>query len=283
LTLGGKAIKNVTGYDLKSLFIGSEGTLGIVTKALLKLIAMPKRRQTLRIMFGSLDDGCRTVHQLLRSGTIPAAAEIMDRLSLEAVARNRSLFLEPETAACLIVEIDGEDEDSLTGQAREVTRLAKQNQALSLEYARSEAEAEELWALRRGASSALAALAPNRVSEDISVPRDSFPEMVRRIQNVARQHKLVISVYGHAGDGNLHPSILCNLGDPEESGRVESAIEGIFTAAIELGGTLSGEHGIGLTKRPYLSKALGAAEIETMKEVKQALDPKGILNPGKIW
>jgi glycolate oxidase len=149
--------------------------------------------------------------------------------------------------------------------------------------AQSQAEADELWALRRGLSSAVAALAPDCLSEDISVPRGAFPEMMRRIRAISARHRLPIPVFGHAGDGNLHPAVLCDLKDPDQAERAGRAVADLFTEALAVGGTLSGEHGIGITKRPFLEQALGAAGVATLKAIKQSLDPKGILNPGKIW
>jgi glycolate oxidase len=283
LQTGGKAIKNVTGYDLKHLFTGSEGTLGIITKALLKLIPMPKKRGTMQIMFRSLEDGCATIHRMLQAGIVPAAAEIMDKFSLDAVARHGKMNFAAAVEACVIIEIDGEDDDILEAQAKQIEAAAMECGAIAFRIARSPEESDELWAVRRGLSSAVAALAPNRLGEDISVPRDAFPEVVRRIRSVSEEFKLVIAVYGHAGDGNLHPSILCDLSKPEEAERVYQAVDQIFEAALAVGGTLSGEHGIGITKQKYLARALGVAGVKTLKAVKQALDPKGILNPGKIW
>ncbi|MEI7672128.1 MAG: FAD-linked oxidase C-terminal domain-containing protein [Deltaproteobacteria bacterium] len=283
LKTGGKAIKNVTGYDLTSLFTGSEGTLGVVTRALFRLIPMPKRRGTLQVMFRTLDDGCRTVHTVLQSGVLPAAAEIMDRTCLEVVARHRKTEIDPEIGASVIIEIDGEDDAALETQTKRIEVAAKECGAVAFRAARSQQEAEELWAVRRGISSAVAALAPNRIGEDISVPRDAFPEVVRRIGEISKKHGLPIAVYGHAGDGNIHPSILCDLGKPGEEERVHHAVDDIFAAALDVGGTLSGEHGIGITKRPYIAGALGEIGIRTLKAVKAALDPKGILNPEKIW
>jgi glycolate oxidase len=283
LKTGGKAIKNVTGYDLKRLFTGSEGTLGIITQALLRLIPMPKQRGTLQITFGSLDDGCATVHRMLQAGIVPAAAEIMDRLCLEAVAKYSKTDLDPAVEACLIIEIDGEDEAELETQTNRIDAVAKQCRAIEFRAARSEKESDELWAIRRGLSSAVAALAPTRIGEDISVPRDAFPEVVSRIRAISETYRLPIAVYGHAGDGNLHPSVLCDLANPEEAKRVHQAVDEIFEAALAVGGTLSGEHGIGITKRPYIAQALGEAGLMALKAVKKAFDPKGILNPGKIW
>ena len=283
LLTGGKAIKNVTGYNLTSLFTGSEGTLGIITKALLRLIPMPKKRGTLQLMFRTLDDGCATIHRILQSGLLPAAAEIMDRFCLEAVAKHRKTQHDPAVGCCVIVEIDGEDDAALDTQARRMEAVAKECGVYQFRVAQSQQESDELWAIRRGLSSAIASLVPNRLGEDISVPRDAFPEVVRRIGAIAERHKLTIAVYGHAGDGNIHPSILCDLSKPGEEERVHRAVEELFDATLAVGGTLSGEHGIGITKRPYIAKALGEAGVKALAAVKQALDPKGILNPGKIW
>ncbi|MDP2268408.1 MAG: FAD-binding protein, partial [Deltaproteobacteria bacterium] len=202
LHTGGKAIKNVTGYDLKSLFTGSEGTLGIITTVLLKLIAMPKRRGTLRIMFRSLADGCTMIHKMLQAGIVPSAAEIMDKVCLEAVARHGQMDFDPAGEACIVIEIDGDQDDVLAAQAGRIEALAVECGSVEFRFARSSQEADELWAIRRGLSSAVAGLAPNRLGEDISVPRDAFPEVVRRIGSIAEKFKLIIAVYGHAGDGN---------------------------------------------------------------------------------
>lgn len=283
INTGGKAVKNVTGYDLTSLFVGSEGTLGIVTKVLCKLIPMPKKRGTIQILFKSLDDGCALINQLLQSNIVPAAAEIMDKISLNAVAKRRNMKLDPTVESCVIIETDGEDTEALDFQAKRIGAVAKECQAVTFRVATSQAETDELWAIRRTMSSAVAALAPNRIGEDISVPRSEFPEVVRRIKEISQKHNLIIAVFGHAGDGNLHPSILCDLNNPEEAKRAHHAADDIFDAALAVGGTLSGEHGIGITKKPYIYKALGESGVKTMQAVKQALDPKGIMNPGKIW
>jgi len=280
---GGKAIKNVTGYNLTQLFVGSEGTLGIVTEILLKLIPMPKARNTMQLMFPDMEKACSTVHAMLQAGIVPAAAEIMDQTSFQAVARHRKLDIDPAIEACIILEIDGDSEGELQSQSARITETAQRFNALEVRTAASQAESEDIWAIRRGLSSAVGGMAPNRFGEDISVPRDAFPEMVRRIRTISEKYGFTIAVYGHAGDGNLHPSLLCDMANPEHAAKVHHAIEEIFDAALAVGGTLSGEHGIGITKRPYTEKALGIAGINTHKAIKQALDPKGILNPGKIW
>ncbi|MFT3985954.1 MAG: FAD-linked oxidase C-terminal domain-containing protein [Lachnospiraceae bacterium] len=283
LSTGGKAIKNVTGYNLTSLFTGCEGTLGIVTRATLKLIPMPKHRGTLQIMFKSMDDGCATIQEMLLANIVPAAAEVMDKTSLYAVAKKYNFKLDPAVQSCAVIEIDGDTQAEIDEQARKIEDIAKRCGSLTSRIAQSQAESDELWSIRRGMSQAVAAMAPNRIGEDISVPRAEFPEVVRRINALSKKFNLTIVVYGHAGDGNLHPTVLCDFSDEEQMERVHKAIDGIFEAALAVGGTLSGEHGIGTSKKPYITDALGQSGLHVHKLIKQALDPKGILNPGKIW
>ena len=280
---GGKAIKNVTGYNMTQLFVGSEGTLGIVTEITLRLIPMPKARNTMQLMFPALEDACETVHNMLQSGIVPAAAELMDNTSIQAVARHRKLEIDPAIGACVILEIDGEDDAALGKQAGQIEAIARRCNVKEVRIAGSVKESEDIWAIRRGLSSAIGAMAPNRFGEDISVPRDAFPEVIRRIRKIAEKYGLTIAVYGHAGDGNIHPSVLADMSDPEQAVKVHQAIAEIFDAALAVGGTLSGEHGIGITKKEFIEKALGSAGVNALKAVKKALDPKGILNPGKIW
>jgi glycolate oxidase len=280
---GGKSIKNVTGYNLTQLIVGSEGTLGIVTKAILRLIPMPAKRGVMQVFFRSLDDGCAAVHDMLQQNIVPSVAELIDDVSLEAIVKQKKTPFDPEAKACLILEVDGPDEASLKLQSDAISKVVADHQAVSFRVAQTQAEADELWAIRRGLSSAVAAMAPNRLGEDISVPRNAFPEAVRRLKEVSRRNGLPIAVFGHAGDGNLHPSVLCDLSNPAEEKLAHHVVGEIFDVALAVGGTLSGEHGIGITKRPYLVKALGEAGVAALKSIKQALDPKGILNPGKIW
>lgn len=283
INTGGKSIKNVTGYNLTQLLVGSEGTLGIVTKAILRLLPMPQHRNTLLLMFAALDGACDTIHQMLQAGVTPAAAEMMDRTCLNAIAKNRK-FDFPDTAqACIITEVDGAEEYEIQSQVEQIAKIANANGAVELRVAKNAREADDLWAIRRALSPAVGALAPDRVSEDISVPRNAFPEIVRRIRKIVDKYDLDFAVYGHAGDGNLHPSILCDMSDPKQAPRVHKAVEEVFAATLDLGGTLSGEHGIGITKQHYLKDALGEAGVAVLKSIKQALDPNGILNPGKMW
>lgn len=283
INTGGKSIKNVTGYNLTSLMVGSEGTLGVVTKAILKLIPMPKHRETIQVMFGSLDDACLMVKETILSGTIPAAAEIMDQTCIQAVAKFRKMDIDPLIEACITFELDGDNQIALREQSTAMEEIAKKNGAREFRIAPTKEAAEELWSIRRGLGPAVATMAPNKIGEDISVPRSRLPEIVRKVRDIAAKYDLKIAVFGHAGDGNVHPSILTDMSIASEMKKVEEAVEEIFSAAIDLGGTLSGEHGIGISKKPYIYNALGDVGVEVHRQVKQALDPKGILNPGKIF
>ena len=244
---------------------------------------MPKARTVARILFASLDDGCATVQRLLQEGMVPSIAEIMDHICLEAVARHRRLDLPEAARACVLIEVDGEDATALAAQTARIRAVAAECGSLEFREARDRAEVDDLWAVRRSLSQALIALAPDRLGEDISVPRGAFPEVVRRIEAISRRHGLLIPIFGHAGDGNLHPGVLCDLATPGEHERVERVVSEIFDAALALGGTLTGEHGVGVTKRPYLARALGEPGVAALRAVKGALDPTGILNPGKMW
>ncbi|GAB6171290.1 FAD-linked oxidase C-terminal domain-containing protein [Paradesulfitobacterium aromaticivorans] len=283
LQTGGKTIKNVTGYDLTRLFVGSEGTLGIITQATLKLIPMPKMRRTAQALFDSLEGACAAVSRSIKSGAIPAAAELMDQISIQAVAKFRKFELDPNVKAGIIFEFDGDNETSLEGQTGEAQRICAACGSVQFRIAKTQEEEDELWSLRRGMSSAVAALAPNRIAEDISVPRDALPEIVKRLREIAARYDMQLAVFGHAGDGNLHPSLLADLSLPGEKEKVDKAVGEIFKAALAVGGTLSGEHGIGITKKDYIADALGETGMATIRSIKKALDPTGILNPGKIF
>lgn len=279
---GGKAVKNVTGYDLTRLFVGSEGTLGVITRILVRLLPLPPAKRTLLLCFGSVDDASTAVVRMIQGGVIPAAAELMDRVSIEAVARAHPVDVPRGTEAAVLVDIDGEPE-LLGPQARRIVAIARDAGAIEVREAADEAEADALWLLRRAMGPAVAAMAPNKIGEDISVPRTAVPEMIRRLQEIGRRYGFTIAIFGHAGDGNLHPSILTDLSQEGNREKADAAVAEIFRAALQLGGTLSGEHGIGITKLPFIVDALGEAQVEVLKSIKRALDPRGILNPGKIF
>ena len=282
LETGGKAIKNVVGYDLTSLFVGSEGTLGVITEALLKLVAKPRFVRTARAEFPSLDDASRTVNAILSAGIVPATLELMDETAIECIEEAMQLGLPLDVEAMLIIEADGSDEDAVVREIESVARICKESGARAVEVAQSEEERAELWRARRSVSPSLARRAPNKLGEDITVPRSAIPEAVRRIKAISGRYGLPIVIFGHAGDGNLHPNILFDRRDPEQWAKIEPMVGEIFGVALELGGTLSGEHGIGTLKRPYIEEALGPVSLEVQRRIKQALDPLNIMNPGKV-
>lgn len=279
---GGKTVKSVTGYDLTRLYTGSEGTLGIITKIYLRLIPLPEAKKTLMAVYGKLDDAARSVTLIIKEGIIPVTLEIMDDRTIQCVENYRHLGLPLDAEAILIIEVDG-PQVLIEEQAGRVAALCRDNGAREVKVAETEEEREQIWASRRAVSAAVVQIKPTKISEDISVPRSAIPEMVRRLKEIASRYRLDLVIFGHAGDGNLHPNILCDKNDPDEMERVEKAIGELFRAAVELGGTLSGEHGIGTMKAPYLKLETGEAGYQVMQSIKSALDPNNILNPGKIF
>jgi len=283
LSTGGKAIKNVTGFNLTQLLVGSEGTLGVITEVLVKLISKPEYVRTALAVYPVLDDASRTVNAILSAGIVPCTLEMMDDTTINTIEESMHLGLPVGAAAMLILESDGEDQEMVVKEIQAMADIALQHGASEVRVAGSEAERADLWRGRRSVGPSLARRAPNKLGEDISVPRSAIPEMVRRIKAISQKYDLPIAVFGHAGDGNLHPNVLFDKRDEDQWARVEKAVGEIFAAAVELGGTLSGEHGVGVLKRPYLESALGPVSIEMQRRIKKAWDPKNILNPGKIF
>ncbi len=280
---GGKAIKNVTGYNMTQLFIGSEGTLGVITEILVKLIGKPQHVRTALATFDQLEDASRTVNAVLLSGIVPATLELMDETAIACIEEAMGLGLPLDKEALLIIECDGNDEGTVLREIDRVAHVCREQGAADVQVARNEAERASLWRARRSVAPSLARKAPNKLGEDISVPRSQITSAVRRIKGISRQYGLPIVIFGHAGDGNLHPNILFDIRDAEQWARVQAMVGEIFATAVELGGTLSGEHGVGVLKQAYLERALGADAIEIQQRIKRALDPKGILCPGKIF
>ncbi len=283
LKTGGKPIKDVTGYDLNGLFTGSEGTLGIITEALLRLVAKPKFARTALAEFDSLDDACKTVNAILTAGIVPATLELMDQTAIACIEEAMHLGLSTEIEAQLLIETDGGSEQSVIEEIEGCERICLAGGARAVKLARSEEERARLWKARRSISPSLARKAPNKLGEDITVPRSAIPEVVRKIKAISAKYGLPIVVFGHAGDGNLHPNILFDKRQPEQWAKVEKMVPEVFEAALSVGGTLSGEHGVGVLKRPYLEQALGSLSVRTQRAIKQALDPQNILNPGKMF
>ncbi len=280
---GGRMVKNVTGYNLRQLFTGAEGTLGVITEVTLKLLPLPKYRLTALATFERLDDAANTVTAVMHSGVLPASIELMDQITVQCVEDLLHIGLPTDAEALLLFAFDGNYEQVVRSELETVTRLSTGNGARSVQTAGTAEESDQLWRARRSVSPALARRKPNKLGEDISVPRSAVPEMIRQVRTIATKYDLLIPVFGHAGDGNLHPNILCNRRDPQEMRRVRAAAAEIFAAAIRCGGTLSGEHGIGLLKKEFMEQDLGHDTIEAMKKIKLALDPNNILNPGKIF
>jgi glycolate dehydrogenase FAD-linked subunit len=283
LRTGGKPIKDVTGYNLNGLFTGSEGTLGLITEALLRLVTRPRHAKTCLAEFPLLADASRAVSAILAAGIVPATLELMDQTAIACIEEAMHLGLPTDVEATLLIETDGSNEETVAGEIETAGRISTENGARSVKVARTESEREALWKARRSISPSLARKAPNKLGEDITVPRSAIPEIVQRLRGISARFGLPIVIFGHAGDGNLHPNILFDKRNPEEWKKVEEMVGEIFGAALAVGGTLSGEHGVGALKRPWFERALGPVSVEVQRRLKQALDPTNVMNPGKMF
>jgi glycolate oxidase len=281
-TLGNKCVKDVAGYSLKDLFVGSEGTLGIVTEVLLKLLPGPAARQTLMATYSRMDAAAETVSAIIAAKIVPCTLEFLDRKTIQCVEAYAHVGLPLDAEALLLIEVDGHPA-AVADEAAQVLGLCRAHGAASARMAADPAEAERLAMARRSAFSALARVKPTTILEDATVPRSELAAMIRFIQETAARHRLDIATFGHFGDGNLHPTFLTNERDADEMHRVELAMTDIFTHALALGGTITGEHGVGLAKKAFLRQQVGDAGYSLLKKVKQALDPDNLLNPGKIF
>lgn len=279
---GGQTVKNVTGYDLTKLIVGSEGTLAIITEATLRLIPRPLAQKTALVVFDTIVDSGRAISSVLTSGVLPSKMEIMDRACIRAVEAYEPLGLPVDAAAILLVELDGHPL-ALEDEMNIVKRACESIGARSITIAQTEEEAAELWYARKLVSPAIVRIKPTKISEDATVPRSQIPAMFEALERIRHTYDIELVIFGHAGDGNLHPNILADARDPEEMKRVERAVEAIFDEALRLGGTLSGEHGIGTMKAPFLANEIGEDGVWLMKRMKEAWDPNGLLNPGKLF
>lgn len=283
LHTGRKVIKDVVGYDMTALFTGSEGTLGVITEALLRLVAKPRFARTALVEFDSLAGASLTVNAILSSGIVPATLELMDETAIDCIEQAMHLGLPLDVEAILLVETDGSDEAEVLREIETAARISLESGARRVKVAKDEAERASLWKARRSVSPSLARKAPNKLGEDITVPRSAIPEAIRRLKAISAEYGLPIVIFGHAGDGNLHPNILFDKRDPKQWAKIEPMVEQVFNTALELGGTLSGEHGVGMLKRPYIERALGSVSLEIQKQIKHVMDPFNILNPGKVF
>lgn len=282
LNTGGKFVKDVAGYNLKDVLIGSEGTLGIFTKIVLKLIPKPETAKTLIAFYTSMDDAAKTVSAIIAAKITPAMLEFLDNVTIRCVEDYTHLGLPVEAEAMLLIEVDGRKsvvkEDALL-----IQEICKKHNATSLQVSQNEQESLRLKAARRSAFTSLARVKPTTIMEDVGVPRAMLPQLVERIRTIGKKNDVMIGNFGHAGDGNLHPNYLTNERDEKEYARATKTVFEVEEAAIELGGTITGEHGIGLYKKPLLEKMVGSPSVQMMKTLKEMMDPNNILNPGKIF
>ena len=279
---GGKAVKDVAGYNLKDLFIGSEGTLGIFTKILLKLIPKPETSKTMLAYFNTQADAGRTVSAIISKKIIPCTVEFLDNTTIRCVEEFAHIGLPTNINSLLLLEVDGHPA-VVEDEAAKVVECCKQNNATEVITAQTVEEAMKLKTARRSAFSALARTRPTTILEDITVPRSEIATMLEKIAEISKKYNVTIGTFGHAGDGNLHPTCLTDERNQDEIARAEKAYEEIFIEAVKLGGTITGEHGTGLAKKNFLHLVTGYTAIETMRTIKKALDPNNILNPGKVF
>lgn len=281
IVTGSRTTKCVVGYDLTRLLVGSEGTLAIFTKLFLRLVPKPENQMTLMIMYPTIGSAARSVSRIIASKIIPSTIEFMDKSTLACIREQSSIPFGPEVEALLIIELDGH-RDMIQREAEQISSIVNKEGALTIRTAETDGERDEIWATRRAVSPALHKLGPDKYNEDIVVPRSKVPEILVRIEEIGRRYGLSIITFGHAGDGNIHVNIMTDKKIPGIEETVHHALTEIFSATLRLGGSISGEHGIGIAKAPFIGMEMNPATILTMKRIKKALDPQNILNPGKL-
>ncbi len=278
---GSQCMKSVSGYDLARLFVGSEGTLGVVTEIILKINPKPTAIKTSLARFTSLKDAGQAVTDIMHSGIIPSVLEVLDDNTIKVLREHANMDL-PDAMAIILVETDGYTETEASVQMDKITEIFNENRATHIRTAESVEEAEELWLARRSAGSVAAQLRTNNVSEDVAVPISKVPHLLTGISTIVHNYHLPFVIFGHAGDGNLHPKVMYDSSDPDQVKRAGKAVDEIFRLTCELGGTLTGEHGIGLSKAPYMTLEHDPVEMDVMRKIKEIFDPNNILNPGKM-
>jgi len=279
---GTETYKAVVGYDLTRLLCGSEGTLGVITKIIFKLLPLPEAKKTMLTIFDSIDGAAQAVSTIIGAKIIPTTLEFMDYATLQCVEKRFNLGIPPEGRAVLLIEVDG-DLELIEKQAARIHDLIKPLGLVQFRAAKDNAESEALWKVRRLVSPSLRDVNPHKFNEDIVVPRSKVPVVIRQIEKIQQKYDIPIVNFGHAGDGNIHVNVMINKEIPGQEEKAHEAIKEIFQAALDLNGTMSGEHGVGLAKQPYIEMELSPAQIKTMQGIKLALDPNNILNPGKIF
>ena len=283
-TTGARVLKNVSGYNLTQLIVGSEGTLAVITKVMLRLIPLPKYRKVILVAFATLEDAAAAVATIFQRGITPSAMEFLERAAVKAAEeRQGKRFPNGEAAAQLLIEVDGYHEESLSEEIQVIAEAVEAHHAVDVLLAEDRAKIEEVWALRRGIGEAVKSISAYR-EEDTVVPRARLPELVSGAKSICGRYGLTTICYGHAGDGNVHINILKDTMDEQTWERViDPAIRELFTFVVSLGGTISAEHGIGFSQKSYLPIALSPVELRLMREIKKLFDPPGILNPGKVF
>jgi len=279
---GGKTLKNVVGYDLTKLFVGSEGTLGIVTQITLKLIPKPAAKKTMLVQYETIDDAAQSVSAIIGAKIIPTTLEFLDAATIGCIRGKSDIPLPENCQAILIIEVDG-DQLVLDAQAEQILTVIKPFNVLGTRIATTDEESEEIWKVRRIVSPSLRQVNPDKFNEDIVVPRSKVPDMIRALESISKQYNVPIVNFGHAGDGNIHVNVMVDLTEEGMEATVAIVMEEIFKAAVNLKGSISGEHGIGTSKAKYMSMELNKETIEYMQRIKAALDPLNVLNPGKIF
>jgi len=279
---GGKTVKNVVGFDLTGLMCGSEGMLGIITEATLKLLPMPEATSTVRANFRSMEAACKVLTKFTPEGLLPMAMEVIDKYCVEAVEQNFAFGLSKDANAILLVAVDGSTEE-VEKNAHLIERVMAENGGFDILRAKSKEEEDKLWDVRRAISPSLMKYGTLKINEDVVVPRSKVPELVARIEEIGRKHSTFVANFGHAGDGNIHVNFVVDRDDPDEIARARQCVSETFQLSVDLAGTISGEHGIGYVKAPYLNYAIDRPTLEIMKGLKKVFDPNGILNPGKMF
>ncbi len=282
MKLGGVTVKNRTGYELIMLFTGSEGTLGVITKITLRLLPMPPASKTMMAIFDDMAVGGQAVSNIMASGVVPAKVEFVDNFVIRRIEEKTPMGLPVDANALLLLQADGSPAavEADTGQ---IVDILKKSGAKEVKVAKDANEAAMYWKMRSGGFAAVFSAAHTVMAEDVAVPRDKLAEFIRKLGEISKKSGFFIQFLGHAGDGNLHPSIFTDIRNKEEFARAQETMGEIFDAALSLGGVLSGEHGIGLEKQRFLKKAMDPVALDLMKKIKGILDPNNILNPGKIW
>jgi len=278
---GGRTTKNVTGYDLTGLFCGSEGTLGVITEITVRLISKPEAQRSIQALFHELDGAGQAVSRIMAAGIVPVALELMDSTVIRLIEESHRIGLPLQAEGLLLIQVDGSAE-SVARESEKVARFCQENGAVEVRVSRNPKDEELLWFARRSAFGVMARARPNCIVEDVTVPVSKLPSMVRHIVALAKDRGVTVGVLAHAGDGNMHPLILFDRRDQEEFHRVERFSQELFQKAVELGGTLSGEHGIGMAKDRFLPMVMSQETREVLRSIKATLDPKGIMNPGKF-